>query len=223
MKTLTPDTGHYFPTHIKKIDEFKEIAGAYDKSLAVAWKNLGTIYDNNYFDGMDESECEYWEKRFGITVNPLDTLEDRRNRIRGYSVSDLPYTEKKMREMLTAMCGTDGFTFVPDPSVKKLKVGVKLTGQQLVTNITEILRKMIPADMELEVALLYNQHKRFRILTHAQLPKYTHEELRTSMDFQWHEDINAKVARSRHSDLAAMKHVNIMLGGKEIEDLGLRT
>ena len=44
--------------------------------------------------------------------------------------------------------------------------------------VKEMLEEVIPANMEIDLSLLYNQHETLAKFTHKELAKYTHRQIR---------------------------------------------
>lgn len=155
------DTIHYFPQHIKNIEEFERIAAAYDKELRLIWAALGAQQENQYFDTMDEHTCARWESLIGIKLVGDETLAERRIAIKGRWTSSLPYTEPKFHEVLKAMVG-DYYTLNISVQQKVLKVGIFLAQMLKVDSVYDIMRAMAPADMDVLVKIIYNKWSRFQ-------------------------------------------------------------
>ena len=49
-----------------------------------AMDNMQKVFKNQFLNTLDEDGCAMHEQILGIGANPVDTLEDRRRRIRGY-------------------------------------------------------------------------------------------------------------------------------------------
>lgn len=177
------NTIHYFPNHIGSINEFKEISRVYDIELRKAWADLDQEYRNRFFDTMDEATCIRQEKLLGISINPDDSLDDRRRRIKGYYASDLPYTKLKLDESLKAMCGADLYHLSIDTTTGMVTVGLELESLPMLSIVKEILQRMTPAGMEIKIYVIYNRQSNLKQYTHAQLKAYTHDQLRNSTDF----------------------------------------
>ena len=155
------DTIHYFPEHISSIEEFHGIADAYDTELRLLWVALGLQYRNQYFDTMDADTCTRWEKLIGITLVGDETLFERRIQIKGRWTSSLPYTEPKFHEVLQSMVG-EYYTLAIDVPTKELDVGILLAEVLKVDYVYEIMRAMAPADMIVNVRVVYNRWSRFQ-------------------------------------------------------------
>lgn len=206
---METDTIHWFPRHIAEIREFKEIAKAYDYLLSQVAADMQKVFNNEFLETLDVDGCLMHERILGITANTLDSVEDRRNRIKGYYASDLPYTEKKLDSALHTMCGKDGFTMIVDEPDYQVDIQIRLNSMNLVANVYEIARKMIPANMILHVNIIYNVHQRFLSFSHADLTNYTHRQLRMDKIFQQQYNFHGSVGRNRHAGLSSYTHMQI--------------
>ena len=154
---MNVNTEQYLPLHIAEIEEFKKITKTYDEYLKLVWKSLKREELNRVLATMDEKECEQWEKLLNIAINSADSLEDRVNRIRGYHVSDLPYTYNKLDEVLRLVCGGDNYKLKVDNSRQVIECGVKIVSIQMIDVIFDLIRKRVPAIMRVNVYALINR------------------------------------------------------------------
>lgn len=184
MSDISTSIKYYLPDIIHQIREYQEIEKKYDHNIVTAISQLNRIEQNRFLDGLDEYGCERNEQILGIIPDPSDTLEGRRRRIRGYYASNKPYTIKKLREVLGAMCGENGYILTVDTENYIVKVAIKLESRRLVDNADELVRRMVPANLIVDVYLLYNQNISFKKYTHGELKKYTHYQLRNNLEFQ---------------------------------------
>lgn len=212
------DTKLYFPGHIADIKEFQELAYSFDSMLQPLWEVMKRIHDNQYIDTLDDYGCRMHEGILGISVNPIDELDDRRRRIKGYYTSNLPYTSKKMNEVLTAMCGKDGYDLVIDAKLSRVTVNIKLNSVSLINNVYELIRQMIPASMVLSVEIIYNIHARFRSMTHEAMGQYTHEELRAGKIFLKNYNMHCNLGRRSHEELSEYTHNNLFENASILEE-----
>lgn len=166
MKTV--DTIHYFPQHIKNIEEFQRIAQAYNKELQLIWAALGAQQENQYFDAMDEATCARWESLIGIQLVGDETLIERRIAIKGRWTSSLPYTEPKFHEVLKAMVG-NYYALSINVQQKLLQVGIFLAQMLKTDSVYDMMRAMTPADMDVIVKIIYNRWGRFYGMTWGDL------------------------------------------------------
>ena len=167
------DTERYLPLHIAGMEEFKKIAKTYDKYLKLVWESLQKEELNRFLSTMDESECERWEKLLNIVTSSNDTLEDRVNRIRGFHVSDLPYTYNKLDEVLKLVCNGDNYKLKVDNLEQLVDCGVKIVSIQMIDVIFDLIRKRVPANMIVNVYALFNRWERFKTMQWSELTTST--------------------------------------------------
>lgn len=177
------NTDRYFPVHIISIEEFKQIAKTFNIEVQKVWDSLDAEYKNQFFDSMNEAECARHEAILHIHINPDDSLDDRRRRIKGYYASDLPYTKLKLDESLKAMCGAGLYHLSVDTTTGTVTVGLELESLPMFSIVKEVLQRMAPAGMVIKVYVIYNRHSKLKQYTHAQLKAYTHDHIRNSTEF----------------------------------------
>lgn len=207
---VKPDVLHYFPRHIAKIEEFKRIAKIYDAQLVLIWDELDRMMENRHMDSMEDAECAYWENLMQIRLTGEETLEDRRRNIKGRWVSSLPYTQKKLREVLDAMVGAPYYKLEINPKEKYLKVSLMLEAISKDDYIYNLMRAMTPADMVVKVMIIYNRYRSFKPYTHQQMAAYTHYQLRTATDFETEFNTQSHLATYKHNQLSSYMQSALM-------------
>lgn len=164
----------YWPEHIENMKEFKEISKAADIEIKRLWRALKSVLDNRYLTSMDAEECSELETMLGIVPLPDDTLEDRVRRVKGYFVSNLPYTQNKLIEVLNVLCGgAENYVLLVEPGRYTVHVGVKLASVRLTDNVREIVNNMVPANMVRDVYVVFNRWSRFKSATWGSLKTET--------------------------------------------------
>lgn len=212
------NTIHWLPAHIAGMREFQEITKAYDYLLQRAFTDLERVFNNQFLEKLEETGCIMHETVLGITPDVTDTLDDRKRRIRGYYASDLPYTENKLTAVLAAMCGRDGFEILVNAEEYHVDVMVKLNSVSLVRNVSDVVKQMVPANMTVDIRIIYNIHQRFLAFAQRNLGEYTHTQLRTDKIFQNQYIFYGAVGRYRHSSLEAYTHISIFQDDMEGEN-----
>lgn len=182
---MNVETEKYLPLHIAEMEEFKKIAKTYDKYLKLVWQSLKREELNRVLATMDEAECEQWERLLNIVINPADSLEDRVNRIRGYHVSDLPYTYNKLDEVLKLVCGGDNYKLKVNNSKQLVDCGVKIVSIQMIDVIFDLIRKRVPANMLVNVYAHFNRWERFKALRWSEITAETWKKIHD--DKKWQE------------------------------------
>ena len=119
-----------------------------------------------------------YEKIYGIVPQDTDTLDERRFRVLARINAQLPYTVRRLKQLLETLCGEDGYRMALSYGEYLLEVKVALTAKRNLSAVQELLREVVPANMVVSCTLLYNQHRTLARFTHTRLAAYTHRELR---------------------------------------------
>lgn len=104
------------------------------------------------------------------------TLEERRFAIAARLNANLPYTAKRLEQVLEELCGAGYYTI--EQSGYQLTVRLALVSKQNMQEAAELVGRMIPANIAAVVSLLFNRHSMLAGYTHAQLAARTHQMLR---------------------------------------------
>lgn len=175
----------YWPEHIQNIREFQEISNTANIELENLWKVLQTVLNNRYLSLMDQAECLEYENMLNIQALPSDTLEDRVRRIKGYFVSNLPYSKNKMIEVLNVLCGGENnYILLIDPQDYTIHIGLKLAVARLTDNVREIVKNMVPANMVWDVYIVFNRWQQFKWVTWGSLKNSKWSEIKNNASWQ---------------------------------------
>lgn len=174
------DILNYLPPLIAKTDEFEAIGAAENEQINNLWATHKEIFDNQFISTLDENGCNRWEKILNITPMGTDTIEDRRFRIAARINADIPYTYKQLENMIASLCDND-YTMQLQNADYKLIVRIALSAQRQYSEVEKLLKRVLPANLLVDLSLLYNQYQALTSKTHAQLNAYTHEQLRSEV------------------------------------------
>lgn len=121
---------------------------------------------------------ERWEKLLGI-VPPKDAAVAERRRVVQLRLSEqLPFTLPRLREMLSGVVSEDEYILELMPDEYCLRVRLALSGKGSLNEIKEVLRRVVPANILLDMMLLYNTHGIVGGKTHGELAALSHREIR---------------------------------------------
>lgn len=168
----------YLPKVIADTNEFKSIATSENPQLNQLWEAHQKVFDNQFINSLDETGCNRWEKILNITPMGTDTLDDRRFRIAAYINADIPYTYTQLENMIETLCGKNGYTMELEANKYKLIIRIALSVSKQFSEVEKLLKHVVPANIFIDLALLYNQYKIFTNKTHAQMSVFTHKQLR---------------------------------------------
>lgn len=169
---------NYWPEFMTELKEFKALALAEQPEITAAQLVVRQIPDDFFVETLTEAGAERWEKMLGLTMAGDWAIEDRRFRIMTWFTEQAPFTFRRLKELLGTLCGEDGFTMSRDANMRSLIVRLAMTAKQNYRDVEALLERIVPANMTIDLSLLYNQYGLLAGLTHAQLAAYTHEQLR---------------------------------------------
>jgi len=171
------DIKDYWPLVIKRILEFEKIADAENPEINNLWTAHKDVLDNQFIKTLTEEGCKRWENILNIVPMGTDTLDDRRFRILARINADLPFTFRQLENMLYALCGDD-YTCELINNDYKLVVRLALGVRRQYDEVSSLLKKVVPANLLIDLDLLWNQYLLLEPFIHEDLEPYTHEELR---------------------------------------------
>ena len=175
---LKVDILGYLSPMFRKYKEYKVIAQAINPELDLLWNEIMRAQNNQFIDSSDEYGVSRKEKIIGITPKDTDSLEDRKFRLNAREIDKLPYTIRTLKRKLSSLCGEDGYKLNIDYNNFTISIQIALTSKSAYSEVEELLDKMIPENMIINLSLLYNKHSLLSKYTHKQLSSYTHKQLR---------------------------------------------
>lgn len=103
--TTADDLVNLLPEFFKKIQEYPEIMKAWTKALNEAATVSDQIWNNFYVQTCDSDTLSFYEAVLGITPGQSDDIEVRRARVLGRLSLTIPYSERRIREILDQTFG----------------------------------------------------------------------------------------------------------------------
>lgn len=159
--------------------EAKYIRQANEKLLDVFFYELKRLRRNQYILTADEMGIEALEHEFKIIPNPvIENLDFRRQRLIGRNTTKPPFTYEYLLERLDALCGAEHYKAALLPGCYWLRVRLELPIRHLYQEAWLTVRRMVPANMTMEVDIRYRMHQEMQPYTHRQYKFYTHREIR---------------------------------------------
>lgn len=139
------------PRYFRPILEYQVLMKIYGLTLDNLEALTEKFRSNLYIQTADAATLALYEKLLGITVTASDDIEDRRTQIMSLFASNLPYTEKKLLEILGAIYSSDGFKLEVDSINQTLSLYL-INTLKFADNTYYTVRQMVPASLEMFVA-----------------------------------------------------------------------
>ncbi len=175
------DLLNYLPPILHEVKEYQVLSNVEKREIDDIISAINQLKDDQFISTSSSNGVQRREKIMNITPKGADTLEDRKFRILVRMNEQLPNTLRTLTRQLVNLCGEDGYSLVLDHNNYKLKVRIALTAKSNFQDVGNLLNRIVPANLIIDLSLLYNQHITLAKYTHSQLAAYTHEQLRNEV------------------------------------------
>lgn len=172
---------NYLPHYEQQYAEIEEIMKAEQPEIDDLWTTLEKNFADQYILDATEYGVMRWESMLQISPKNTDTLDERKFRILARLNQELPYTLTKLKEVLTNLCGADGFFIELKAAQYHIEIRLAVGNHNNYQEVMNLLKKMIPANLTQNVSLMYNQHITVAQHTHQHLSAFTHNQVRNEV------------------------------------------
>lgn len=166
----------YLPPYLRNYSELRAITDTEQPEIELVNKAIDLVLSESFVETLDEYGCERWEKMLKIAIKPTDTLEIRRFQILSKMLQDLPYTIRRLHEVLARLCGDKYYNVILKHNEYFLQIWIEVESHEKREIVIDTVKKMIPANLILDVQINYRTHGWLKEhkLTHGDMRKYTH-------------------------------------------------
>jgi hypothetical protein len=171
----------YLPQVLQTIREFKALINAEQPEASDLWAAFEDVMDDQFIREATENGISRWEKVLSIVPQATRTLDERRFLILAKINEQAPYSFNALKARLDSLCGADGYEVTVSNQTYTLTVKVALTAKNSFGDVSELLQRVVPANMVIDISLKYNQHQTLAAFTNVQLSNYTHYQLRNEV------------------------------------------
>lgn len=148
---------HYLPSFMQEYKEIKEIMKAEQSEIDLLWIAAEGVFADQFIEDATENGVKRWESMLGISPKGTDTLDERKFRILSKLNQELPYTLRKLEQVLTTLCGPDGYSIELNAAKYNIEVKLGIANHNNYGEVERILKAMIPANLTQVVTLLFNR------------------------------------------------------------------
>lgn len=171
----------YLPEVIKNINEFQAIATAENPELTLLWETINDVMNEQFVNDASDYGVKRWEYILKIKPKDTDTLDFKKFKILIKLKKELPYTYRYLERYLTNLCAADGFTLELKNNDYALIVKINLIAKKFFDEVGVFLNETVPANLIIDLKLIYNQHITLANFTHDQLHQFTHDYIRNEV------------------------------------------
>ena len=147
----------YLPPVIRNVREYKAIMNNGEQAeISALWDAVDAAFNDQFVSSATVNGVERWEKILDIKPRGTDSLNARKFRILSRLNEQLPYTLPVLKNMLQSLCGEDGYSVEVENDLYTLKVKIALVAKSNFDDVDVLLRRVVPANMIIELELKYN-------------------------------------------------------------------
>jgi len=168
----------YYPEFMAELKEIQELAKAEQPEIAAAIQTVRDAPNDFFITELSPAGAKRWEEMLNLPVQEDTPIADRRFRILTKSTEQRPFTMRRLKELMTSLCGADGFTVAFVNSTFTLTVRVALGVKQNYDDVDAMLARIVPSNLILDLSLLYNTYDILSAYTYDQLSAFTYDQLR---------------------------------------------
>lgn len=166
----------YLPDTFSDFAEYRKIHSSEEPELSALWLETEKLLNRTFLDLTDSTGISRFESMMGIVPIEGDDIESRRLRLKTKWRTARPFTYTRLQEILGGLCGPDGYTVTLDGYDLTVKVNLAVRNQEEI--VYQMLKNIVPANIELTVTLLYNTWDMFSVKTWNQVKTHTWEALK---------------------------------------------
>lgn len=172
------DVLSYLPPVLQDVYEMQAAAQAENSELNRLWQGAEDAMNDQFIDSATENGVSRWEKMLLLYPKDTDTLPERKFRVQSALSGRLPFTVWALREQLDSLCGPGNYELTVDHANFKVTVLLGLAAQNEFDAVTELLQKMLPANLVVEVSVRYRRHSELEKWAQGDLSSRIHDYIR---------------------------------------------
>ncbi len=137
------------PEFLRKYREYRAIMSTEQIELDKVHLRISDLLSDAFTETATEEGISRKERMYGMMAAENATLEDRRLAVKIKESNFSPYTIRRHREMLSAICGEGNFEIVLDSDDYTLRVivSVEKGGWAVAEAVAELSKNMLPANL----------------------------------------------------------------------------
>lgn len=145
-----PKVERYYPDVVAPAKELKKLAAAENPEFQILWDQAWEWMKNTFVYDSSEAGCERWENMLHLRRLPEDTLADRRLRILIAINAIVPYTIRRLQQLLDAGYGEGNAVASTN---KKYELWIDIDNSIIFSTVSIriMLRAIVPANLTINI------------------------------------------------------------------------
>lgn len=147
---------HYLPPFMQEYTEMQKVMESEQPEIDLLWIATEGVFADQFIQDATENGVSRWESMLGVSPKGTDTLDERKFRILSKLNQELPYTMRKLEQVLTTLCGSDGYSIKLNAAEYEIEIELGLANHNNYDEVKRTLKAMIPANLTQVITLLFN-------------------------------------------------------------------
>ena len=147
---------NYLPLILRKVREYRAITEAEQPEIFALFDRIQFLLDNQFIETATEYGVSRWERLLNILPKGTQTLDERKFAIYLRLAETLPFTYRRLVQLLDELCGEGNYEIELNHGDYELTVLLEMTVENKVQAVKTMLRRIVPANMQLNVSLKFN-------------------------------------------------------------------
>jgi len=167
----------YLPEIMREIREISCIMQAQGDEIKFVGQAVNRSLDNTFAESADLDGILRFERLFGVIPKSSQSIEERRTELLNRLHDRVPYTYNTLDAMLLDLYGYDGrarHSLKVNYGLYAVTIFLDKCLEESVSVIRCFVRQRIPANMTLEILLVFIRQKDLKKYTHGELKSRTH-------------------------------------------------
>ena len=137
----------YLPEFMAEYREMKIITDVEDPEFNLFWGLLRQTVNNQFITTCDEQGISKFEKMLKLYPYESDTLEMRIARVLVEWNAQLPYTMRRLKQMLDVLCGVGNYKINLKHNEYVIEINTYFYDSKMLTQLNKLLLKVLPANL----------------------------------------------------------------------------
>ena len=170
---------YYLPNTVRELQEFQKLSEIEGTILAEASMEKDAVVNNQWILTAEKSGLLRLARMMGLHGAEVMETERLREEILFRWNSRSPYTLFHLQDWLDGCLGVGGYTVKVQQDKYLLQLVLELCVKGKKEFLEKHLRKIIPANLMLEVGLNVNTYRKLQVMTHGQMQelKWKYEQI----------------------------------------------
>jgi hypothetical protein len=172
---------NHLPPFLQENQEFVQIMQTEDEEIHRISTQIARASDNSFAEHADDVGLERWEKMFGIVPLPGSRSHRRLQEVLVRLADGPPYTKHSLDVALTSLFGNNGIPLhimFFEPLNFSVRIELALALENSLESIRRFLELRLPANMVLQIVLLYLRHNALQKFRYGELSLHTYLQIR---------------------------------------------